>query len=69
MRAFIRLSDFIRPRVVRDARRVILDDHMLQLMRPIVLKSFLESLILGFAAVAVTGLVAMPNAETSHEAR
>ena len=67
-RVFIRLADSIRPHVVRAAGGVILDDHMLLLKRPIVLKSILEFLILGFAAVAVPGLVAMPHAETRHEA-
>lgn len=36
-------------------------------MRLIVLKSFLEFLILGFATVAVCGFVATPHDEKSHE--
>lgn len=66
---FIRLANSARPRVAGGAGVVILDDHMLLLKRPIVLKSILEFLILGFAAVAVPGLVTMPHAETSREAR
>lgn len=69
MRGFIRLATFTRPRVVRSAGAVILRDHMLPLKRPIVLKSILEFLILGFAAVAVPGLVAMPHAEPNHNAQ
>jgi hypothetical protein len=36
-------------------------------MRLIVLKSFLEFLIVGFATVAVCGLVATPHTDTNQE--
>ncbi|PHY19718.1 hypothetical protein CSW59_09380 [Caulobacter sp. BP25] len=63
----IHLATFTRPSMVQSRCVVILGKHRLQLMRLIVLKSFLEFLILGFATVAVCGLVATPHDEKSHE--